>query len=273
MRTIPSIRSSSVEVQAAYERVLADTSVGSNFVEAGGGSRIHLLEKGDGPPLVLLHGTTASAGFFVQLGPRCRDAQRTHDIRALPGKGVHRHPSSSMPPDVAAVITATGFRYSSPVPTSQSSAFFSAPATPPAYSGGDQHRVGEADTMPPVDDTCTRRLHQVDVERRELPESSVVIDKTACRTGSRVRNIERGAVRRTVPQAAAHGQQPRRVSGIRTHGRRHHGRRPPSSRSLRTSEAWPETASVVGGGLRPGVHVDRSGPVMPATALGSSRVP
>ena len=47
--------------------MLADTSVGSNFIEAGAGSRIHLLEKGDGPPLVLLHGTTASAGFFVPL--------------------------------------------------------------------------------------------------------------------------------------------------------------------------------------------------------------
>ena len=67
MRTSPRIRSSSVEVQAAYERVLADTSVGSTFIEAGAGSRIHLLEKGDGPPLVLLHGTTASAGQFMPL--------------------------------------------------------------------------------------------------------------------------------------------------------------------------------------------------------------
>ena len=47
--------------------MLADTSVGSSFIEVGAGSRIHLLEKGDGPPLVLLHGTTASAGFFVPL--------------------------------------------------------------------------------------------------------------------------------------------------------------------------------------------------------------
>ena len=44
----------------------------------------------------------------------------------------------------------------------------------------------------------------------------------------------------------------------------------PRSRSLRTGEAWPETASVVGGSLRPGVHVDGRGPVMPVTVLGSS---
>jgi pimeloyl-ACP methyl ester carboxylesterase len=67
MKVSPRTRPSSVEVEAAYERVLADTSVASTFIEAGAGSRIHLLEKGDGPPLVLLHGTTASAGFFVPL--------------------------------------------------------------------------------------------------------------------------------------------------------------------------------------------------------------
>ena len=86
MRTIPRIRSSSVEVQAAYERVLADTSVGSNFIEVGAGGRIHLLEKGDGPPLVLLHGTTASAGFFVPV------LNELDGIRALapdrPGHGL-----------------------------------------------------------------------------------------------------------------------------------------------------------------------------------------
>ena len=67
MTTVRRTRSSSVEVQAAYERVLADTSIGSSFIEVGAGSRIHLLERGDGPPLVLLHGTTASAGFLVPL--------------------------------------------------------------------------------------------------------------------------------------------------------------------------------------------------------------
>ena len=64
---LPENQVTSLEVEAAYERVLADTSVGSNFIEAGGGRRIHLLERGDGPPLVLLHGTTAAAGFFVPL--------------------------------------------------------------------------------------------------------------------------------------------------------------------------------------------------------------
>jgi hypothetical protein len=42
---------------------------------------------------------------------------------------------ASNPPDVAAVITATGLRYSSPVPTSQSSALTN-PIAPPAPSSG-----------------------------------------------------------------------------------------------------------------------------------------
>ena len=54
-------------MQAAFERVLTDTSVGSNVIEVGAGRRIHLLEKGGGPPLVLLQGTTAATGFFVPL--------------------------------------------------------------------------------------------------------------------------------------------------------------------------------------------------------------
>jgi pimeloyl-ACP methyl ester carboxylesterase len=46
--------------------VLAGASVRSRYVEVAG-DRVHLLEKGAGPPVVLLHGTGNSAGFFLPL--------------------------------------------------------------------------------------------------------------------------------------------------------------------------------------------------------------
>jgi pimeloyl-ACP methyl ester carboxylesterase len=56
----------SAEVRQVYERVLAGASVRSRHVEVAG-DRVHLLEKGAGPPVVLLHGTVDSAGFFLPL--------------------------------------------------------------------------------------------------------------------------------------------------------------------------------------------------------------
>jgi pimeloyl-ACP methyl ester carboxylesterase len=51
-----------------------------------GGRRVHLLESGVGPPLVLLHGTTASAGMLLPL------LNELHEVRALapdrPGHGL-----------------------------------------------------------------------------------------------------------------------------------------------------------------------------------------
>jgi pimeloyl-ACP methyl ester carboxylesterase len=76
----------SAEVRQVYERVLAGASVRS-YVEAAG-DRVHLLEKGAGPPVVLVHGTGNSAGFFLPLlneleGVRARrDAQIRRRNRA-----------------------------------------------------------------------------------------------------------------------------------------------------------------------------------------------
>ena len=53
------------EVRRAYDRVLTGTSVRSRFVELDAGGRVHLLEKGSGPKVVLLHGTGDSAGIFL----------------------------------------------------------------------------------------------------------------------------------------------------------------------------------------------------------------
>jgi pimeloyl-ACP methyl ester carboxylesterase len=56
----------SVEVRQVYQRVLAGASVRSRLVEVDAG-RVHLLEKGAGKPVVLLHGTGNSAGFLLPL--------------------------------------------------------------------------------------------------------------------------------------------------------------------------------------------------------------
>ena len=56
----------SAEIRQVYERVLAGASVRSRYVEVAG-DRVHLLEKSAGPPVVLLHGTGNSAGFFLPL--------------------------------------------------------------------------------------------------------------------------------------------------------------------------------------------------------------
>jgi pimeloyl-ACP methyl ester carboxylesterase len=57
----------SAEVRQVYERVLAGAPVRSRYLELGAGPRVHLLEKGDGSPVVLLHGTGNPAGFFLPL--------------------------------------------------------------------------------------------------------------------------------------------------------------------------------------------------------------
>lgn len=61
------VQSRPVEVDQAYDRLLAGTGVRSRYVELRAGGRVHLLEKGAGPPMVLLHGTGNVAGFFLPL--------------------------------------------------------------------------------------------------------------------------------------------------------------------------------------------------------------
>ena len=92
----------SVEVRQTYERALARTSVCSRYVEIEAGNRVHLLETGAGPPVVLLHGTVDSAGFLLPL------LNELDGVRALapdlPGRGLsdpidlplHRYPETAV---------------------------------------------------------------------------------------------------------------------------------------------------------------------------------
>jgi pimeloyl-ACP methyl ester carboxylesterase len=75
-----------VEVRQVYERVLAGSSVRGRPVEVGAGGRAHVLEKGEGPPVVLLHGTGNAAGFLL---PLLHELQGVRAIAPdLPGVGL-----------------------------------------------------------------------------------------------------------------------------------------------------------------------------------------
>ncbi len=76
----------SIEVRQVYERVLARASVRSRDGELGDGDRVHVLENGAGPPVVLLHGTTAAAGMFLPLLNELRGVRALAPDR--PGHGL-----------------------------------------------------------------------------------------------------------------------------------------------------------------------------------------
>ena len=76
----------SAEIRQVYERMLTGGSVASRFIQVGAGGRGHLLERGDGSPVVLLHGTGNSAGFLL---PLLNELQGVRAIAPdLPGIGL-----------------------------------------------------------------------------------------------------------------------------------------------------------------------------------------
>jgi len=79
-------QSHSAEMRQVYERVLAGSPVCSRHIEVDADGRVHLLEQGVGPPVVLLHGTGNPAGFFLPL------LDNLHEVRAIapdrPGVGL-----------------------------------------------------------------------------------------------------------------------------------------------------------------------------------------
>jgi pimeloyl-ACP methyl ester carboxylesterase len=74
------------EVAAAHARVLAGSSAKSRYVDVAPAGRIHAIEAGDGPPLVLIHGSGPSALLFLPL------IERLKGVRAIavnrPGFGL-----------------------------------------------------------------------------------------------------------------------------------------------------------------------------------------
>lgn len=79
-------RSHSPDVRRWYEQALDGGSVRSRTVEVRDGGQAHLLEKGAGRPLTLLHGSGVAAGFLLPL------LNELEGIRALapdlPGSGL-----------------------------------------------------------------------------------------------------------------------------------------------------------------------------------------
>jgi pimeloyl-ACP methyl ester carboxylesterase len=55
------------EVVATYERILGSSSAHSRFIKAGSNRRVHVIEAGDGPPVVLLHGSSTSSMLLLPL--------------------------------------------------------------------------------------------------------------------------------------------------------------------------------------------------------------
>jgi pimeloyl-ACP methyl ester carboxylesterase len=75
----------SAEIRQVYERLLAGAPVSSRHVDVAGG-RVHVLEHGAGPPVVVLHGTGNPAGFLL---PLLRELHGVHAIAPdLPGVGL-----------------------------------------------------------------------------------------------------------------------------------------------------------------------------------------
>ena len=73
-------------VRDVYDRTLAGTTVRGRWIEVGAGERVHVLETGDGPPLVLLHGTASSGPFLLPMLERLRTVRAVAPDR--PGHGL-----------------------------------------------------------------------------------------------------------------------------------------------------------------------------------------
>lgn len=72
-------------MRALYRRLLEDSPLTERFIDVDG-KAVHMLEGGDGPPLLLIHGTGNEAGFFLPL------LRRLTAVRAIaidrPGYGL-----------------------------------------------------------------------------------------------------------------------------------------------------------------------------------------
>ena len=74
------------ELAAVHDSILAAWGVSHRFIEAVTGERVHVLEHGDGPPLVMLHGSGPTS---LQLLPLIRRISRSRVVAVdRPGFGL-----------------------------------------------------------------------------------------------------------------------------------------------------------------------------------------
>lgn len=75
-----------VEVVRTYKQVLKKSAVEGRYIEIDGGHKIHVVEAGTGPPVVMLHSTGTAAYTYLPL------LERLEDVRAIapdrPGSGL-----------------------------------------------------------------------------------------------------------------------------------------------------------------------------------------
>jgi len=89
------------ELEVVHESTVAGSGVTTRFVEAVPGERVHLLEHGDGPPLIILHGSGPTS---LQLLPLIRAISQSHVLAVdRPGFGLSDAHSWAGPRRKAAV--------------------------------------------------------------------------------------------------------------------------------------------------------------------------
>jgi pimeloyl-ACP methyl ester carboxylesterase len=85
-QTGPSERRHPAEVLALTKRILRRSPAQGRGITVGAGRRVHVIEAGEGPPIVLLHGTSTSSLLFLPL------LERLEGVRAIavdrPGFGL-----------------------------------------------------------------------------------------------------------------------------------------------------------------------------------------
>lgn len=74
------------DVVSAHEQVLEESHLEARYVDIAHGSQLHVIEHGSGPPLVIFHGTSASAVTYAPL------LEHLTDVRSIvpdrPGDGL-----------------------------------------------------------------------------------------------------------------------------------------------------------------------------------------
>src|SRR6266508_2637254 len=60
------------EVVAVHERILAVSPAQGRDIKVGAGRRVHVIEAGEGPPVVLLHGSSTSSLLLLPLLERLK---------------------------------------------------------------------------------------------------------------------------------------------------------------------------------------------------------